>query len=890
MVKNNEGKVASIFNVINDFTETKVVEKGDYDVSVQCPFHSDSSGDSMRIYPINNSAYCFGGCGSFEPVNIVMKQLGVPYKAAMEKLEIKYQLRPLTVEEEERIFRSRELQSYIEHTYSFLQSGHREKLYARGLTDAFIDSYKIGYHSQGMPESLNDTLHELGIYRKDGQDELVSDFIGKIIIPLYKDNDLVYVTAWNPDGEDSKYIYPTGLSKPLCGTTNEHSFLVEGVFDLLSMMQVGMSVVSTLGAKPTKHQLTELNSIRQLTIAFDGNEAGRLGAEAIAAELYPKAKIIDLEEGQDPNAIHVEFGNEVDFETYMLTEKESAIDLLDRKIAEVEKIESKREAAQAFSTTCIPLIVRLPEVEQDAALAEVGATVKKLGLTKASIKKEMKRATKANAPSAEKSGMAGLYEEILQDVSLYVDQTKDSYTQVPYGNGKKMIKVNGAEFKRHIRLKAHDYTEGSLISADTVSQLVNQLDAVAHNSGKPVKLANRIAWEGQDIVYDMTDDHWSSIRVNGNGWKVDESCPPLFKREEHQSPQVSPIRGGKLKSFFDLFSFTEEQELLLSVWLVYTLIPEVPKVILYVQAEKGSGKTDFTRTLRRLIDPSALSSLKEPNNEDRLVNQLYHHYIPLFYNINFMPHWFIRLCCMTATGESDERRRLFTDDGAFILSFTHPIILNAINRLAIEYPDFQDRTMLLKLARINEEDRIESAEYWAKFESMRSDVFGAMLDALSSAMNIKPTVKLEKKPRMADFATWGCAIAEALGYSQEDFLTAYYKNMESANEEMIYDHPVAHVMYEFMSDKSVWSGRASDLFEELKDVATDLNLDQKDRIWPKSGSALSKRLNEIKSNLSDVGIEVELPHQSGGKRIMTVTNSRGANVSSFSDQVEAGEI
>lgn len=88
-----------------------------------------------------------------------------------------------------------------------------------------------------------------------------------------------------------------------------------------------------------------------------------------------------------------------------------------------------------------------------------------------------------------------------------------------------------------------------------------------------------------------------------------------------------------------------------------------------------------------------------------------------------------------------------------------------------------------------------------KVEALKPEVFGAILDALSKAMAIKPTIQLTRLPRMADFALWGCAIAEALGYTQDEFLEAYYSNMEEANEETIFDHVVAHSIYEFMKNK-----------------------------------------------------------------------------------------
>ena len=52
-------------------------------------------------------------------------------------------------------------------------------------------------------------------------------------------------------------------------------------------------------------------------------------------------------------------------------------------------------------------------------------------------------------------------------------------------------------------------------------------------------------------------------------------------------------------------------------------------------------------------------------------------------------------------------------------------------------------------------------------------------------MAIRPAIRLSGRPRMADFAEWGCAIAEALGHSQNEFLDAYSDNTNSRNEEAL---------------------------------------------------------------------------------------------------------
>lgn len=862
----------SIATVLTDYTETKLQDIQS-NQNVQCPFHTDTSGDSLRYYVSTNSAYCFGGCGSFTPETVVMKALGVSYQEAKSKLEVQYQLRPLTATEEEQLNRQHLLTPYIDKAHQFLTDDHRSLLYERGLKDEFINQMQIGYHPDAFDESFDESLEQLGIYFKDAEGDYVSDFVGKIIIPIYHNGDLVSVCAWDSEN-DPKYAFPKGVSKFLGGAIKNGAVLVEGVMDLLSLQQEGFDVMATYGATATKAQLDELSKLDHFKIAFDGDTAGEKGAKTIATAVYPKASIVHLEQGEDPNSLAVK--QQENFHDYFGILLEDAQDLLDIQLEKLEQCTSKRDAAVQFNTYCVPLLAKLNEVELDATLSDISDILKSNGITKSSINKTLKSQKKnvgTDGTPGTTQGIALLYEKLLPNVSLYIDQTKETYALIPMEQSKKLVKISSNEFKHYLRREARTSANGAIISADSLNQLVNQFEADAHVNGKSVTLENRISKDGEDFVYDMSNETGTVIRINKHGWQLDESNPALFKRETHQLPQVAPVKGGSLNEFFALFSLSSMQKILLKVWLVYMLVPGVPKPILYVQAEKGSGKSDMTRSLRSIIDPSSLPSLKEPNNEDRLMNQLYHHYLPLFDNINHMPKWFIRACCTAATGESEERRKLFTDDDVFILTYIRPIIINAINRLAIEYPDFQDRTLLLKLSRIPEDKRMEHSVLVDKVGALKPEVFGAILDALSKAMAIKPTIQLTRLPRMADFALWGCAIAEALGYTQDEFLEAYYSNMEEANEETIFDHVVAHSIYEFMKNKPYWSGTAAMFLEELKEVAIDANIDVRDRLFPKSPSALSKRLNEIKSNLEDVGILVELPKQSAGTRTMTVTNT-----------------
>ena len=82
-------------------------------------------------------------------------------------------------------------------------------------------------------------------------------------------------------------------------------------------------------------------------------------------------------------------------------------------------------------------------------------------------------------------------------------------------------------------------------------------------------------------------------------------------------------------------------------------------------------------------------------------------------------------------------------------------------------------------------------------------------------------------------------------------------NQNNANIEALESHPVGFAMYKFMEDKTVWSGSPTKLLSELEIVAGFEKIDTTNSNWAKTPNVLSRRLNEIKSNLLDVGIEFE---------------------------------
>lgn len=65
---------------------------------------------------------------------------------------------------------------------------------------------------------------------------------------------------------------------------------------------------------------------------------------------------------------------------------------------------------------------------------------------------------------------------------------------------------------------------------------------------------------------------------------------------------------------------------------------------------------------------------------------------------------------------------------------------------------------------------------------------------------------------------------------------------------------------EFMNSKKYWKGTATELLNELENTAEALKIKIKNnRQWPSAPNSLSRKLNEVRTNLREVGITIERP-------------------------------
>jgi hypothetical protein len=124
---------------------------------------------------------------------------------------------------------------------------------------------------------------------------------------------------------------------------------------------------------------------------------------------------------------------------------------------------------------------------------------------------------------------------------------------------------------------------------------------------------------------------------------------------------------------------------------------------------------------------------------------------------------------------------------------------------------------------------------------------------------------------MADFTIWGCAVAEAIGYSQKEFLDMYELNRDSQNTQVLDAHPEVNLITSFMQDKDVWTGTAQELLEHLRQLTSfSWNKGEKDIGLPKNANAFGRRLNLLQITLEELGVHMKRYYQNK-QRIITLT-------------------
>lgn len=419
----------------------------------------------------------------------------------------------------------------------------------------------------------------------------------------------------------------------------------------------------------------------------------------------------------------------------------------------------------------------------------------------------------------------------------------DAYATIAVEGHKETWPLKVKRFRRwlaRLLYQAEDKSPGS----QAVQDALGVLEGKALYEGAALAVSTRLAEHHGALYLDLADDQWRAVEVTSSGWRVVTDPPVKFRRARGMLPLPLPVTGGRLGDLKPLVNIaTEEDWRLVVSWLVAALRPRGPYPVLVLHGEQGSAKSTLVRVLRALVDPNTAALRTTPRDERDLVIAATNSWLIALDNLSHLSDWLSDALCRLATGSGFATRELYTDAEEAIFAAQRPIVITG---------------------------------FWQRFEHARPQLLGALLDVVSQGLRTLPSVQLERLPRMADFALWACAAADACGWTAQDFLDAYQGVREAAYDLTLEASPVAPLVRELLAQHGQWEGTASEFLTALERLAAGGRAPQgtlkvgsdvtTQKAWPKNGRALSNALRRLAPTLRAVGVAVTFDVRQGQKR------------------------
>jgi hypothetical protein len=160
------------------------------------------------------------------------------------------------------------------------------------------------------------------------------------------------------------------------------------------------------------------------------------------------------------------------------------------------------------------------------------------------------------------------------------------------------------------------------------------------------------------------------------------------------------------------------------------------------------------------------------------------------------------------------------------------------------------------------------------FEAMGPAVLGCVLDAVAFGLRQLPGVNTKgvELDRMADFCAWGCAVAPAFGYKEDEFLEALHRNRLDSDSASIDGSAIIKLLKVVVLENGRrFMGTASKLHELMCEWASEIQ--RKHPEWPKSADALGRQLRREAPAIRRAGLEIDIGIRSSkksGKRLIRI--------------------
>ena len=274
----------------------------------RCPFHADGGRPNLHIYPDSGSFYCYRCALGGDVISFVQRIEGVGFSRAVQRLADQpgrtIAAGPRSPQQRTKTRRMAAvrdaaelacLAAAVELYQNQLHgtSSARAYLARRGLRQTTLEQCRVGYargdelvaYLRWRRLPLTAAIRA-GLIGSDGHER----FAGRVVVPEIRRGQPIWLIGRSIDakGEEPKYLSLPGR-KPLLGweTASPHSrvFLVEGVFDWLTLRCWGFPGVALIGTNARASILRAMTRFARIYLVLDADQAGRQATTLLAQTL-----------------------------------------------------------------------------------------------------------------------------------------------------------------------------------------------------------------------------------------------------------------------------------------------------------------------------------------------------------------------------------------------------------------------------------------------------------------------------------------------------------------------------------------------------------------------------------------------------------------------------
>jgi DNA primase len=278
----------------------------------RCPLHGDGQ-PSLVVYPDNQSYFCFGCGAGGDVIDFVSRLREVGFKEAASMLAGSgrqpvvqprspagpvQRTAPVNLTHREADVIEAAVRCF--HDALWRSTEALAYLRSRRISPSAARHCRLGFGDQGLADCLRKRGLSLAVARSIGL--LHGDrcaMLGRIVIPDLHGGRATWLTGRSIDGRDPRYLNPR-LAAPLLGLDRVRAnelLVTEGPFDWLTAVEWDLPAVALVGSRVSRATVRALSGFRRVFVALDSDDAGRRAAAHLAADLGPRARLVELPAG-----------------------------------------------------------------------------------------------------------------------------------------------------------------------------------------------------------------------------------------------------------------------------------------------------------------------------------------------------------------------------------------------------------------------------------------------------------------------------------------------------------------------------------------------------------------------------------------------------------------